>query len=176
MDEHSMRDEGFGSACHPACFACRPSDEGGLGLRFRRSPGGGVEAVFSGEERYQGYPDRLHGGIIAMLLDAAMTHCLFARHVRAYTAKLALRYALPSRVGVPCVIRAELVRSRPPAYVLRAEVRQEGEVCARAEATFLASAPSEPPGPGSERFLRREASPVAGLEAARAGRPGEGRR
>ncbi len=171
-----MRDEGFGSACHPACFACRPSDEGGLGLRFRRSPGGGVEAVFSGEERYQGYPDRLHGGIIAMLLDAAMTHCLFARHVRAYTAKLALRYALPSRVGVPCVIRAELVRSRPPAYVLRAEVRQEGEVCARAEATFLASAPSEPPGPGSERFLRREASPVAGLEAARAGRPGEGRR
>lgn len=39
----------------------------------------------------QGDADRLHGGIIAPLRDAAMTHSLFARRVPGYTVRMELR-------------------------------------------------------------------------------------
>ena len=108
----SGRQSGFSDRCHPACFACRPAMEGGLGLRFFPGPNGCVEARFACDGRYQGYPDRLHGGIVAMLLDAAMTHCLFAQQIRAFTAKLSLRYLHPVRVDEDCLIVACLRRRR----------------------------------------------------------------
>ena len=121
---------------HRSCFACRPRDAGGLGLRFRALEAGVVEAEFDCDSYYQSYPDRVHGGIVALLLDAAMTHCLFTRDVRGYTAKMSLRYRHAVELGVPAVARAWLVEARRPLFVLRAELMQTQVVRARADATF----------------------------------------
>ena len=85
----------FQNQCHPGCIACRDQAQGGLGLRFQREGTDGVVGVFPCDPQYQGYPDRLHGGIIALALDAAMTHCLFLRRAQAVTAKLEIRYRKP---------------------------------------------------------------------------------
>lgn len=122
--------------CHPACVACRNTDEGGLGLRFRGSPDGGVEAEFACDASYQSYPDRLHGGIVALLLDAAMTHCLFARDLHGLTARLTIRYRGKVDIGTPGVVRARLVRTAHRMYDLSAEFVQAGVVRAEAEARF----------------------------------------
>ncbi len=124
------------ATCHPACIGCRPRREGGLGLEFAYENGGGVSARFDSDPHYQGYPDRLHGGIIATLLDAAMTHCLFSRGLQAYTVKMELRFRQAVKIGIPATVHAEVIHSRPPWYRVHAEVSQHGEVRASAEAVF----------------------------------------
>ncbi len=139
--------------CHPACFACRSEQAGGLGLRFVADGRGGVVAEFPCRPNYQGYPDRLHGGIISMLLDAAMTHCLFANHVRGYTVRLALRFHRPVNIGESATIYASLTQSRPPLYYLTGEVWQSTARCASAKATFI--------GEGYDGPGRDQAGPAA---------------
>ncbi len=100
--------QSFNDHCHPSCIVCRPQAAGGLGLQFVPRPDGSVEAVFPGGDTYQGYTGVLHGGVIAMLLDAAMTNCLFAQERRSVTADLAVRFRHPVASGQPARLRAEL--------------------------------------------------------------------
>lgn len=123
-------------ACQPDCIAARPRAEGGLGLRFRLLGDGSVQAEFGCEPAFQGYADRLHGGVVATLLDAAMSNCLFARRVRGMTARLNIRFRDQIEIGKPAEVQAWVTRVEPPLFELRAEVRQDGEVRALADAKF----------------------------------------
>ena len=128
---------GLPERCHPACFACGVWNGNGLGLRFREESDGTVIGSFACDGKYQGYPDRLHGGIVAMLADAAMTHCLFLHRISAVTCKLKLRFPRPVEVGVVATVRAMLVKNSPPVFVLKAEISQLGIVRGTAEALFM---------------------------------------
>lgn len=122
--------------CHPGCIACRSRDRGGLGLRFESLSDGSVSATFACDATYQSYPDRLHGGIVATLLDAAMTHCLFARGVNAVTARLNIRFRHPVEIDARASVRAWVTRDASPLYEMKAELRQDDRVCAVADAKF----------------------------------------
>lgn len=130
-------DRAVADECHPDCIACRDRSKGGLGLKFHLDASGGVVGSFRCEPEYQGYPDRLHGGIIAMALDAAMTHCLFYRRAQAVTAKLEVRFRRRVRLREDLVVCAQLVACRGAVYKLRAEARQGATVCAEATAIFM---------------------------------------
>ena len=123
--------------CHPACFACSLRNGDGLGLRFTEEPDGTIVGSFACDRKYQGYPDRLHGGVIAMLADAAMTHCLFLRQISAVTGKLKLRFPRPVEIGMDATVRATLVKNSPPIFELKAEISQAGTVRATAEGLFI---------------------------------------
>ena len=127
----------FGDRCHPACIVCRPRAVGGLGLEFHPQADGSVEAEFPGGDTYQGYTGVLHGGMIAMLLDGAMTNCLFAQERRGVTADLAVRFRHPVASGEPARLRAWVERSVPPLYLLRAELWQAGQRRATATGKFM---------------------------------------
>jgi acyl-coenzyme A thioesterase PaaI-like protein len=134
-----LRDTGdFATLCHPACVACREPSAGGLGLRFTTGSDGTVATEFDCDPCYQGYPDRLHGGIVALLLDTAMTHCLFSRGVLGVTARLEIRYDSPVEIGTPASLRARVLRDDPRLYRLMAEIVQEGAVRVTASAAFVA--------------------------------------
>ena len=124
-------------SCHPACVVCGERNESGLGLRFEPQADGSVLARFACAPDYQGYPGRLHGGVVSMLLDAAMTNCLFARGIQAVTGRLNVRFRHPVRLGTDAVLRAWMVQHHPPLYMLKAELAQEGKVCALADAKFF---------------------------------------
>jgi acyl-coenzyme A thioesterase PaaI-like protein len=134
------------SRCHPECVACGDRHPFGLRLRFHTDAQGRVTGTFRCRPEFQGYPDRLHGGIITMVLDSAMTHCLFARKIRGVTAKLNVRFDSPTALDAEAEIVAWLDEASPPLYVLRAELRQNGVVCASAEGMFC-DAESTPPSP-----------------------------
>ena len=141
----------FGSHCHPACIVCGTQNKGSMRLAFEDWEDGGVKATFACDAGYQGYPGRLHGGVIAMLLDAAMTHCLFARQIRAVTARLSIRYRLPVELGKKATVQARITRETRPLFGLYAEIVQAGQIRAAAEAKFLeesSQALSEPAGIG----------------------------
>lgn len=122
---------------HPNCVLCSSSNVNGLRLDFNVSDAGGVTATFDCDPQFEGYAGRLHGGIVASLLDSAMTNCLFANACSAVTLRLTVRYRHPVHTHKPATVRACVERSSPPRHVLKAEVVQDGEVKATAEGRFL---------------------------------------
>ncbi|MEJ2720282.1 MAG: PaaI family thioesterase [bacterium] len=125
---------------HPAhrnCVVCGPSNSRGLALQFTLSPDGGVRAVFTCGDAYEGYAGLVHGGVISSVLDGAMTHCVFARGCTALTAELNVRFRQPVVVGAPITVRAWIDRSRGPLHLTRAELTQNHEVKATAEGKFI---------------------------------------
>jgi acyl-coenzyme A thioesterase PaaI-like protein len=136
---------------HDRCWVCGASRSDGLQLKFRAEPDGTVQAEFDCPERYAGYAGVLHGGMVATLLDAAMTHCLFARREIAMTADLRVRFRASVQVSKPATIRAWQVRARGAMEELCAELWQEGELRVAARGKFIRS--SQP-----ERGLPRRSS------------------
>lgn len=131
----------FGRSCHPACIACGDSEHGGLDLRFRQEADGTVVAPFACESPYQGYPNQLHGGVIALLLDAAMMHCLFARGICGVTTNLEIQFRHPVLVGMQADVRAWLREESPSYYILCAKITQADTIRAVAEGVFAKKAP-----------------------------------
>jgi acyl-coenzyme A thioesterase PaaI-like protein len=122
---------------HPECVGCSAASPLGLGLEFRVREDGGVEASFPCREIYQGYPGLLHGGVTSMLLDAAMTNCLFAHSKVAVTARLIVRFLLPIATDKTAVVRAWLRDLSPPLFVLEATLEQNGQIMASAAGKFI---------------------------------------
>jgi acyl-coenzyme A thioesterase PaaI-like protein len=122
---------------HPNCVSCGSVGSFGLGLNFLVREDGGVEAEFPCRQVYQGYPGLLHGGVTSMLLDAAMTNCLFAHGKTGVTARLIIRFSRPVVIERSAVVRAWLRENEPPLYVLEAELAQDGHVLVRAAAKFI---------------------------------------
>jgi uncharacterized protein (TIGR00369 family) len=121
---------------HQHCAVCGSQDHLQLGLQFSPQTDGSMRVTFKGGERFQGYRDRMHGGVLATIIDAAMTHCLFANGMAGVTADLHLRYLHPvntrDEIEVSCVIR----RHRHQVLYLSADVQQENDVKVRAEGRF----------------------------------------
>jgi len=132
---------------HPDCIGCGLANASGLALQFFVRTDKGVQAEFHCSKLYQGYPGFLHGGITSLLLDAAMTNCLFAHHIAAVTARLIIRFLLPVNIDQTACVKAWLREYEPPLYVLEAELEQNGKVQVRASAKFidrgLAGSPKE---------------------------------
>jgi acyl-coenzyme A thioesterase PaaI-like protein len=134
------------SELHPFCLVCSGSNPYGLGLRFEADASGGVSSQFVAHAALEGYSGVLHGGMIASILDGAMTNCLFARGIQALTGELNVRYLDSVSIGPEISVRAWLEKERAPLYLLRAELRQENVVKAEACAKFMR--PRQPkPGP-----------------------------
>jgi len=124
---------------HQHCFLCGSKNSSSLGLSFNRTVNGGVSASCNACEAHQGYDGILHGGMIASLLDSAMTHCLFKQGIEAVTAELNVRYLQPVPCGSSVMLHAKLVHERPPFYQLKAELTVENKISARSEAKFIAN-------------------------------------
>ena len=122
---------------HPDCIVCDPLNDSGLALSFQINSECEVAADFDCPENYQGYPGILHGGIISLLLDGAMTNCLFAKQIRAVTGELTVRYRHPVRTNCQATIVARVVKSSPPLHYLEAELSQGGVISARGRCKFM---------------------------------------
>jgi len=109
----------------------------GLGLEFTVHDDGSVSASLHGHPALEGFGGCLHGGMIASLLDGAMTNCLFAHGRVAMTGDLRVRYRKPVLVGQEMIIRAWITDSQPPLHLLEAELKQEGCIKAIASAKFM---------------------------------------
>lgn len=123
---------------HRDCFACGQGADG-LGLTFEQDSDDSVSAEWFCDAKYQSYPGIVHGGIIATILDCAMTNCLLLKGISAVTGDMHVHYRKPVRVGGKVLVRASLTRSRSMLFMLSAEALQDGIVCATAEAKFMKS-------------------------------------
>ncbi len=129
---------------HPNCFVCAHGEPTGLSVKYTVTPEGGVRAVVACPDSWEGYAGVVHGGVIASLLDGAMTNCLFARDIIAVTADLRIRFRHPLHLGRPAVVEAEVTRVSGSLYVLNGRVTQDEELRATGEGRFMRCAADKP--------------------------------
>lgn len=122
---------------HEGCFACGSQNPAGLRLECHSVGDDRVEGTFEPQPWMRGYDGRMQGGLIATLLDSAMTQCLFARGVSAVTARLEIRFCAPVSLDQPLRVTARIVECRHSIYFLRAELWSADRRLARATAQFV---------------------------------------
>ncbi|MFO0752528.1 MAG: PaaI family thioesterase [Thermodesulfovibrionales bacterium] len=120
------------------CFVCGTENPFGLKLVFSRAEGKVVSA-FIPSPPYQGYKDKVHGGIIASVLDEAMIQAAAAEGVTSVTAEIRVRFRKPLLIGEEAEIEAEITRKGPRLLESRARMRhrRSGAVLAEATAKLL---------------------------------------
>ena len=129
---------------HSHCFACSPDSEHGLNLVFCVDKADVTHATWQPSPAFQSYDGRIHGGILATLMDASMVHTLFARGIVAVTVEMTVRYHTPVFLGKPVEVTTRLEDQKHGVYSLRAEVRQDGDLAAKAHAKFMQMPETEP--------------------------------
>ena len=122
---------------HSQCLLCGELNPRSLHLSFQAAGDGAVKTRFQAGPGLQGYAQFLHGGVIAAILDSAMTHCLFHKGIRAVTGDLQVRFLRPIACQASLEIRAWVLSSYPPLYRLKAEITVDEILMAWAEAKFL---------------------------------------
>jgi acyl-coenzyme A thioesterase PaaI-like protein len=121
--------------------ACEAFNNGGLNLHFNIDSAGVASAKWQPSPAFQSYPDRLHGGVIATLLDSAIVHALFANGIEGVTAEMTIRYFKGVGLHDFVIVTGSVVSKRHGVYLCRAEVHQCGNCAVRASAKFMAMAP-----------------------------------
>lgn len=119
------------------CFACGVKNERGLHMEFRLE---GERAVcdYTPCEYQQGYPGRMHGGIVTTLIDEAMGWAVYGAQQWGATARLNVRFRRPVLLDERLRIEAWVTNNRSRLMELRAEMRDEsGALLADGEGTFM---------------------------------------
>lgn len=123
---------------HCGCFACGAANPAGLRLQFEVTADGIATATWQPTVAFRSYADRVHGGVLAVLLDSAMVHALFATAVTGVTAELTIRYLHSVDVNAPVEVRGWTKPSRHGVIPCGAELHQAGTLVVRAAAKFMA--------------------------------------
>jgi acyl-coenzyme A thioesterase PaaI-like protein len=120
------------------CFGCGRHNPIGFHLVFEREDAGGVIARYTPRPEDAGFPDVMHGGLLALLLDEAMGWAMYADRVFAVTAKMEVRYRRSVGLDDTLVARARIANSRGRRLEVEATLTDEaGELLVEASALFL---------------------------------------
>ncbi len=79
---------------HKNClFKTFLKEDGELSFSFDNN--GNLVGKFYCHKIYQGYNNRIHGGIIAAIIDESMVHCLMGHDIVGVTTNINIKYRLP---------------------------------------------------------------------------------
>ena len=122
----------------PRCFVCGEHNPAGLHARFQVEDGL-VKMPLTARDGHCGYPDVVHGGVLAAALDECMGWAA-ARAIQrmCVTGELTVRYLKPVPPGPGYTVYAEVLRSsRRLVHACAWITGPDGERYARAEGRFL---------------------------------------
>jgi acyl-coenzyme A thioesterase PaaI-like protein len=119
------------------CFGCGNANPHGLGMHFRFEEGRAV-ADFTIQRQFQGYPGRAHGGVVATMLDEAMSWAVYHAGAWSMTARMTARFRRAVPLVVPITATGWITRDRGRYLELRSELRDaSGVLLADAEGLFV---------------------------------------
>jgi uncharacterized protein (TIGR00369 family) len=118
------------------CFGCAPHHPIGFRLSFERE-GDGVITRFVPDERYQGPPGVMHGGLAMALADEIGAWAVIAKTGKfGFTATIEGRLKKPLRIGVELIGRGRLVKETRRVVTSSVRIEQGGEPAFEAELRF----------------------------------------
>jgi uncharacterized protein (TIGR00369 family) len=125
------------------CFACGASNPIGMRLHIELSEGAARTEWVVGED-YVGWSDKLHGGIIATLLDEVMAWAPSSFDSWAVTAEMTVRYRAAASPGDRLTATGRVAKRRRRIYEVVGEVRgPDNRLIAEGRGTYLGATPSE---------------------------------
>ena len=120
------------------CFGCGPANAGGLHLEFLLAEDGRVVCLPTIPDSFEGPAGYLHGGIIATLLDEAMSKSVRAQGLTAMTRQMEINYLRPVHSEAPIRVEGRLVRSEGRKHWSEARiVDTRGHTLADAKGLFI---------------------------------------
>ncbi len=125
------------------CFGCGAHNRIGMRLRFFLEPAGAVLATLRLGKRFQGPHGFVHGGVIAAMLDEAMSKAIHAsahgHKIMALTRHMETEYLRPTPLGAALTLRGRQDRVEGRKHFCSATVQNaEGHTLARGKALFIA--------------------------------------
>ncbi|MDI6739701.1 MAG: PaaI family thioesterase [Candidatus Edwardsbacteria bacterium] len=99
------------------CFVCGRDNPDGLRIQFQYPEKGVCRAEFVPLQKFQGWKDILHGGIVSTLLDEALAHAVGgpARSgggSYSVTAELTVRFKRPVPIGQLVILEGRVIRDK----------------------------------------------------------------
>jgi uncharacterized protein (TIGR00369 family) len=120
------------------CFGCGSANATGLRLEFLLAEDGSVVSLPTVPDTFEGHPGYLHGGVIATLLDEAMSKATRARGLTTMTRRLEVEYLNPVPSGAPLRVEGRVVRSEGRKHWVESRILDPaGKVLAEARGLFL---------------------------------------
>ncbi len=116
--------------------ASGPWNPMGVGMEVRRDGDGVVARVRCGSA-HEGPPERVHGGVLAMLLDEVMGSALTVNNELAFTARLEADYRAAAPLGEELELRARVVERDGRKIRVEAEIRHGDEVAVVGRGLFI---------------------------------------
>jgi acyl-coenzyme A thioesterase PaaI-like protein len=124
------------------CFGCGPANPQGLHLTFTtETTGESITATchLQLDRMHEGPPGHIHGGIVAALLDEAMSKLNRPLNVLAMTRHMEIDYLRPAPLYQPLVLISRHLSREGRKLFHQAELqRPDGTVLARAKGFFIA--------------------------------------
>ena len=122
------------------CIVCSNSNPASLHARFYNIEPGVVEAVFTGRDVHASYKGRMHGGVIAAVLDETMGRTLWTDRPEkmAVTAKMEVCYLRPVPLGVELRCVGRITSEDERTFKAKAEViLPDGKVAASSTGFYV---------------------------------------
>ena len=125
------------------CFACGRQNPIGMRLAIELGDGAARTTWTPGPD-FVGWEEKVHGGILATLLDEVMAWAPSSFDSWAVTAEMRIRYRSPANPGERLTAEGNVTKRRRRIYDVHGEVRgEDGRVVAEADGRFLGASPSE---------------------------------
>ncbi len=125
------------------CFACGAANRIGMHLQIELGDGEARTEWTAGDD-HVGWEDKVHGGLLATLLDEVMAWAPSSFDSWAVTAEMTIRYRTPANPGERLVATGRVISRRRRIYHVHGEVRgADGRIIAEADGRFLGASPSE---------------------------------
>jgi uncharacterized protein (TIGR00369 family) len=132
----------FAHSAGNRCFGCGQANPTGLRLDFLLADDGSVVSFPVVASAFEGHPGYLHGGIIATLLDEAMSKAVRARGSSSMTRKMEVDYLRPVPSEVPLRLEGRIARNEPRKHWAEARILDEkGKLLAEAKGLFIEVSP-----------------------------------
>ncbi len=125
------------------CFGCGAHNRIGMRLRFFVDVDGTVISHLRLPKRFQGPHGFVHGGVIAAILDEAMSKAIHAgahgSKIMALTRQMDTEYLRPTPLGVPLVLHGQQERVEGRKHFCSGTLSDDaGHVLAKGKALFIA--------------------------------------
>jgi acyl-coenzyme A thioesterase PaaI-like protein len=122
------------------CFGCGAANPIGLKLKFSYDvTKGEYSTVYVPLQEHQGWADRVHGGLLALVFDEVLSRvALTTLDMNWVTAELTTRMIRPAHIGKPLTFKARIVSQRSRLVLTSAEaVDEDSTVVATASAKLM---------------------------------------
>ncbi len=142
MTEASEKLAPFTHSAGNRCFGCGPANSSGLHLEFSLAPDGSIVSFAVVGGAFEGHPGYLHGGIIATLLDEAMSKAVRARCNPSMTRTIEIEYLRPLPSESPLRLEGRVLRRETRKHWAEARILdRSGKLLAEAKGLFIEVSP-----------------------------------